>query len=94
MVDQIDLYVPDGGRWGLGFIHDSKIVNPRMVFSGRTFIEIRSGLVPWLRGVYFLMATIKRAGAGGRSHAETMAVNHPHEWTYPRSKKSSRLTGM
>ena len=28
MIDHIDLFVADGGPEGLGFIHDSKVVDP------------------------------------------------------------------
>lgn len=85
MVDQIDLYVPDGGPQGLGFIHGSKIVNPQEWFFQAHFYQDpvwpgSLGLEAFLQ--LLKAAAIKRWGWRPQNRFETMVVNHPHEWTY------------
>lgn len=85
MVDQIDLYVPDGGPQGLGFIRGSKIVNPQEWFFQAHFYQDpvwpgSLGLEAFLQ--LLKAAAIKRWGWRPQNRFETMAVNHPHEWTY------------
>lgn len=40
MIDKIEIYVPDGGPFGLGFIRGIKIVDPDEWFFKRIFIRI------------------------------------------------------
>ena len=85
MVDQIDLYVPDGGPQGLGFIQGSKIVNPQEWFFQAHFYQDpvwpgSLGLEAFLQ--LLKAAAVKRWGWQPQARFDTMALNHPHEWTY------------
>ncbi|GAK58852.1 beta-hydroxyacyl-(acyl-carrier-protein) dehydratase, FabA/FabZ [Candidatus Vecturithrix granuli] len=85
MVDQIDLYVPDGGPQGLGFIRGSKIVNPQEWFFQAHFYQDpvwpgSLGLEAFLQ--LLKIAAVKRWGWQPQNRVETMALHHPHEWTY------------
>ncbi|MCP4396839.1 MAG: type I polyketide synthase, partial [bacterium] len=85
MVDKIELYVADGGPQGLGFIRGTKRVNPGEWFFKAHFYQDpvwpgSLGLEAFLQ--LLKVAAVKRWGWQPGNCFESMAVNHPHEWTY------------
>ena len=85
LIDRIDLYVPDGGPHGLGFIVGSRMHGSwRLVFQG-SFLP-RPGL-PRIAGPGFVFAALKNAwppsrwGAVGECHFD-MISEKPHRWIY------------
>ena len=85
MVDQVDLFVADGGPHGLGFIRGTKIVNPDEWFFKAHFYQDpvwpgSLGLEAFLQLLKVVAA--KRWGWRPDDRFETMVLNHPHQWTY------------
>ena len=85
MMDAVDLYVPDGGSRGLGFIRGVKTVNPDEWFFKAHFYQDpvwpgSLGLEAFLQ--LLKVAAVKRWGWRDGDRFETMVLNKPHEWTY------------
>ena len=85
MVDKIELYVPEGGPQGLGFICGTKRVNPDEWFFKAHFYQDpvwpgSLGLEAFLQ--LLKVAAVRRWGWQPGNRFETMALNHSHEWTY------------
>jgi 3-hydroxymyristoyl/3-hydroxydecanoyl-(acyl carrier protein) dehydratase len=85
MVDQIELYVADGGPQGLGFIRGTKRVNPDEWFFKAHFYQdpVWPGSLGLEAFIQLLkVAAVKRWGWQPGECFESMALNHSHEWTY------------
>ena len=85
MMDAVDLYVPDGGSRGLGFIRGVKTVNPAEWFFKAHFYQDpvwpgSLGLEAFLQ--LLKVAAMKRWGWRDGDRFETMVLNKPHDWTY------------
>ncbi len=85
MMDAVDLYVPDGGSHGLGFIRGVKTVNPDEWFFKAHFYQDpvwpgSLGLEAFLQ--LLKVAAVKRWGWRDGDRFETMVLNRPHEWVY------------
>ena len=85
MMDAVDLYVPDGGSRGLGFIRGVKTVNTEEWFFKAHFYQDpvwpgSLGLEAFLQ--LLKVAAVKRWGWRDGDRFETMVLNQPHEWTY------------
>ncbi|MCP4578946.1 MAG: type I polyketide synthase, partial [Deltaproteobacteria bacterium] len=83
MVDRIDLFVPDGGPKGLGFIRGSKEVNPDEWFFKAHFYQ--DPVTPGSLGVEAFIQLLKfvatrRWGASPETIFEGM--NAKHQWLY------------
>jgi 3-hydroxymyristoyl/3-hydroxydecanoyl-(acyl carrier protein) dehydratase len=86
MINEIDLYVPDGGPYGLGFIRGIKRVDPDEWFFKAHFHDDpvcpgSLGLEAFLQ--LLKVAAIKRWPALERTHRfEPVAIGAPHKWVY------------
>ncbi len=85
MVDQIELYVADGGTEGLGFIRGSKQVNPDEWFFKAHFYQDpvcpgSLGLESFLQ--LLKVVAVKRWGGTAESRLETIAIGEKHSWNY------------
>jgi len=85
MMDAVDLYVRDGGSYGLGFIRGVKTVNPDEWFFKAHFYQDpvwpgSLGLEAFLQ--LLKVAAVKRWGWRDGDRFETMVLNKPHEWVY------------
>jgi 3-hydroxymyristoyl/3-hydroxydecanoyl-(acyl carrier protein) dehydratase len=83
MIDRIDLFVPDGGPHGLGFIRGRKRVDPAEWFFKAHFYQDpvcpgSLGLESFLQ--LLRVVAVKRWGAD--TDVQAMACGHQHEWVY------------
>lgn len=88
MLDRIDLFIPDGGPAGLGFIRGTKQVDPSEWFFKAHFYQ--DPVIPGSLGLesfiqLMKVAAIKRWGHqlnGRKCHYQPMALNQKHSWSY------------
>lgn len=87
MLDAIDVFVPDGGPNGLGFIRASKTVDPNEWFFDAHFYQ--DPVCPGSLGLESFIQLLKVAAIHrwgdelGRTHRfESMAIGSRHRWTY------------
>ncbi len=85
MVDRIELFVPDGGPAGLGFLRGVKEVDPGEWFFKAHFYQDpvtpgSLGLEAFLQLVRF--AAVERWGWREGDLLETVALEHRHRWLY------------
>jgi PfaB family protein len=85
MIDRIDLFVPDGGPQGLGYIRGVKDVDPDEWFFKAHFYEDpvtpgSLGLESFLQLVRF--AAMERWGWRAGDIIEASALEHRHSWLY------------
>ncbi len=85
MVDQIELFVADGGPEKLGFIRGTKQVDPTEWFFKAHFYQDpvcpgSLGLESFLQ--LLKVVAVKRWGAMTTSHFETNALNQKQSWNY------------
>ncbi len=85
MLDEISLYVEDGGPAGLGFIRGTKKVNPDEWFFKAHFYQDpvcpgSLGLESFLQ--LLKVMAVKRWGAPATAGFETISLHAPHQWIY------------
>lgn len=85
MVDEVDVFVPDGGQHGLGFIRGSKEVDPGAWFFRAHFYQDpvwpgSLGLESFLQ--LLKVAAIERWGLGADATFATAPADLRHGWTY------------
>jgi len=85
MIDRIDVYVPDGGPEGLGFIRGVKDVDPSEWFFRAHFHQ--DPVCPGSLGIESFLQLVKFAAIDRWEHlVEThrfeLITNTPHRWTY------------
>jgi acyl transferase domain-containing protein/3-hydroxymyristoyl/3-hydroxydecanoyl-(acyl carrier protein) dehydratase len=82
MVDSIELFVPDGGNHGLGFIRGRKKVNPQEWFFKAHFFQdpVWPGSLGLEAFIQLLKVTV--AERWGGSSQQTIGLGVPHEWVY------------
>jgi 3-hydroxymyristoyl/3-hydroxydecanoyl-(acyl carrier protein) dehydratase len=85
MLDRIDLYLPEGGPAGLGFIQGSKEVNPNEWFFAAHFYQDpvwpgSLGLEAFLQ--LLKVAAVERWGCSASCEFSTIALGKPHRWLY------------
>jgi len=85
MIDQIDMYVPDGGPLGLGLIEASKLVKPDEWFFKAHFLN--DPVCPGSLGLESLITLIKymllqRWPKLAESHCFSLASDIQQTWTY------------
>ena len=95
MIDEIEIYVPDGGPFGLGFIRGIKWVDPKEWFFKAHFYQ--DPVCPGSLGIESFLQLIKfaafaRWGHLADSHRFAHITEEPHRWTYrgqiiPENKK-------
>ncbi|MSU77697.1 MAG: acyltransferase domain-containing protein [Gemmataceae bacterium] len=84
MLDRIDLYVPDGGPHGLGFIVGTKVVDPaEWFFKAHFYLDPvcpgSLGLESFLQ--LLKVIAVERCGAESESQFEVLSET-PHRWIY------------
>jgi 3-hydroxymyristoyl/3-hydroxydecanoyl-(acyl carrier protein) dehydratase len=85
MVDEIDLYVADGGSQGLGFIRGSKQVNPEDWFFQAHFYQ--DPVWPGSLGLESFLQLLKvvaarRWSVNEATRFETVTLGKEHHWSY------------
>ncbi|MDY0291606.1 MAG: beta-ketoacyl synthase N-terminal-like domain-containing protein [Desulfuromonadaceae bacterium] len=85
MVDEIELYIRDGGPHGLGFIRARKIVNPDEWFFAAHFYQDpvcpgSLGLESFIQLIKY--AAVQRWGGNASTTFETTTNNTQHHWSY------------
>ncbi len=85
MIDRIDVYVPDGGPEGLGFIRGVKDVDPREWFFKAHFYQ--DPVCPGSLGIESFLQLVKFTAMDRWKHlVEThrfeWITDEPHRWTY------------
>ncbi|MGK2905402.1 MAG: hypothetical protein ACSLFH_03535, partial [Desulfuromonadales bacterium] len=85
MIDDIELFVADGGPTGLGFIRGSKIVDPGEWFFKAHFYQDpvcpgSLGLESFLQ--LLKVVAVKRWRGGAERVFETVALGEKHSWNY------------
>lgn len=85
MVDRVDLYVPDGGPHGAGFITGSTDVNPERWFFKAHFFE--DPVWPGSLGLESMLQLVKadaekRFGLSEDARFETVVNGAEHSWVY------------
>ncbi len=85
MIDRIDVFVPDGGPKGLGFIRGTKSVDPREWFFQAHFYQ--DPVCPGSLGIESFIQLLKFAACQrwpqlSNSHRFGPLVSTPHSWTY------------
>jgi 3-hydroxymyristoyl/3-hydroxydecanoyl-(acyl carrier protein) dehydratase len=85
MVDDIDLFIPDSGPLGLGYIRGSKRVNPADWFFQAHFFQ--DPVWPGSLGLEAFLQLLKivaaeRWGADIHHPGQTMILGQPHTWVY------------
>lgn len=95
MIDEIEIYIPDGGPFGLGFIRGLKIVDPDEWFFKAHFYQ--DPVCPGSLGIESFLQLIKFMALDrwkhlAKSHQFMLLTEEPHHWTYrgqiiPENKK-------
>lgn len=85
MVDEIELYIRNGGPHGLGFIRARKIVNPDEWFFAAHFYQDpvcpgSLGLESFIQLIKY--AAVQRWGGNAGTTFEITTHNTPHHWSY------------
>ncbi|MFO0945452.1 MAG: hydroxymyristoyl-ACP dehydratase, partial [Planctomycetota bacterium] len=85
MIDAVDLWVPDGGPAGLGYLRGTKKVDPREWFFQAHFYQDpvcpgSLGLESFLQLLKF--AAVQRWGESAGQWFQTVALNRKHGWIY------------
>lgn len=85
MIDRIEVFVPQGGPKGLGFIRGTKCVEPGEWFFKAHFYQ--DPVVPGSLGLESMLQLLKfvaiqRWGTSPGERWEAVAVPEPHEWVY------------
>ncbi|MDX2493365.1 MAG: type I polyketide synthase, partial [Desulfuromusa sp.] len=85
MVDEIEVFVPEGGSHGLGYIRGNKIVDPEEWFFKAHFYQDpvcpgSLGLESFLQLLKVVAA--KKWGGSSDSQFETVVCNEKHSWNY------------
>ncbi|MBL7207256.1 MAG: hypothetical protein ISS67_01855, partial [Desulfobacterales bacterium] len=85
MIDKIDLYLPDGGPKGLGFIRGTKDVDPNEWFFKAHFYQDpvwpgSLGIEAFLQLIKFM--ALKRWKHLSDTHGFELITQKPHNWTY------------
>ena len=85
MVDQIEVFIPDGGPHKLGFIRASRQVRREEWFFKAHFYQ--DPVVPGSLGLESFLQLLKflaseRWGVPGEKGWQAVALNEPHEWIY------------
>ncbi len=85
MVDEIEIFTPQGGPHGLGYIRGHKIVDPEEWFFKAHFYQDpvcpgSLGLESFLQLLKVVVA--KKWGASPDSQFETVVCNEKHSWNY------------
>lgn len=85
MLDQIDVFEPEGGRQGLGFVQGSKAVNPDEWFFRAHFYQ--DPVIPGSLGLESFLQLLKFAARERwpqliNTHRFEMVTEDPHEWSY------------
>ena len=86
MIDEIDLYVPDGGPHGLGYVRGIKHVNPDEWFFAAHFYQ--DPVWPGSLGLEALLQLLKVAALKhwpqyvNTHRFQPIAVGAPHKWAY------------
>ncbi|GFO69931.1 hypothetical protein GMLC_35100 [Geomonas limicola] len=85
MIDRIEMYVPDGGPAGLGYVKGIKVVNPEEWFFKAHFYEDpvtpgSLGLESFLQLMKF--AAVKRWGWQAGDQFASVALEKRHRWLY------------
>jgi len=85
MVDQIEVFIPDGGPARLGFIRASRRVRREEWFFKAHFYQ--DPVVPGSLGLESFLQLLKfvaseRWGIPGEKGWQAVALNEPHEWIY------------
>ncbi|OQY27421.1 MAG: hypothetical protein B6244_10640 [Candidatus Cloacimonetes bacterium 4572_55] len=85
MIDRIDMFLPDGGPHGLGFIRGVKEVAPEEWFFKAHFYQDpvwpgSLGLEAFLQ--LLKVVAVRRWGWKSTDRIETVSLNQPHLWTY------------
>jgi acyl transferase domain-containing protein/3-hydroxymyristoyl/3-hydroxydecanoyl-(acyl carrier protein) dehydratase len=84
MLDRVDLFVPDGGTKGLGFVRGSKTVNPDEWFFKAHFFQdpVWPGSLGLEAFVQLLKVVAVERWGPPTSPAGFSLVPRPHQWTY------------
>jgi 3-hydroxymyristoyl/3-hydroxydecanoyl-(acyl carrier protein) dehydratase len=85
MVDQIEVFIPDGGPQKLGFIRASRLVRPEEWFFKAHFYQ--DPVVPGSLGLESFLQLLKflaseRWGSPAEKGWQAVALNESHEWIY------------
>jgi 3-hydroxymyristoyl/3-hydroxydecanoyl-(acyl carrier protein) dehydratase len=85
MIDRIDVYIPDGGPTGLGFIRATKRVDPREWFFDAHFYQ--DPVLPGSLGIESFVQLLKYMARQRwpqlvESHRFALLTGKPHQWTY------------
>ena len=85
MIDRVDIYIPDGGPKGLGFIRGVKAVDPAEWFFKAHFYQ--DPVCPGSLGIESFLQLIKymaleRWENRVESHRFEPLIGSPHQWTY------------
>ena len=88
MLDQIELFIPDGGPAGAGFIRGTKTVDPSEWFFKAHFYQ--DPVIPGSLGLESFIQLMKAAAIyrwgtqlqDQKCHFEPMAINQRHIWSY------------
>jgi len=85
MIDRIDIYVPDGGPSGMGYIKGSKTVDPDEWFFKAHFYQ--DPVIPGSLGIESFLQLLKFIAMDKwpeltKTHRFELAVSKPHVWKY------------
>ncbi|MGA8181053.1 MAG: beta-ketoacyl synthase N-terminal-like domain-containing protein [Desulfobacterales bacterium] len=85
MIDSIDVFIPDGGPYGLGFIRGVKAVNSEEWFFKAHFFQ--DPVCPGSLGIESFLQLIKFAAMKqwphlNKTHRFEWILDEPHSWTY------------
>ena len=85
MIDKIDLYIPDGGHPGMGYIKGSKKVNPDEWFFKAHFYK--DPVMPGSLGIESFFQLLKFVAMDRwpdfrKTHRFELAASKPHVWKY------------
>ncbi|MDY0213523.1 MAG: type I polyketide synthase, partial [Desulfuromonadaceae bacterium] len=85
MLDNIDMYISDGGPQGLGYLRASKVVNPEEWFFDAHFYQDpvcpgSLGLESFIQLIKY--AAVRRWGGNEATTFECTALNTEHHWSY------------
>ncbi len=85
MIDRIDLFIPDGGPAGLGFVRGSKEIDPQEWFFKAHFYQ--DPVCPGSLGIESFLQLLKFAARErwpqlADSHRFALATGESHRWTY------------